>query len=307
MNDLYGLVNGRFPRETAPVRLSDLTTWRVGGPAVCFDASSEEVLSSFLGFAEDTGTPWVVLGGGSNILASDRGCDEVVVRLTGALAAVSWSGDGGERVADCGAGARLPSLSGAACTRGAAGLEFAIGIPGTVGGAVFMNAGAYGSSFSDHVSEVSVLEQGGEKRIIEAADCGFGYRSSMFQEKRVVVTSARLRLRRGDPAILRSEARRILRVRREKFPLDMPNAGSVFRRPDEDVPPGRLIEEAGLKGRTVGGAMVSRKHANFIVNTGEATSEDIAELIGTVKETVLVRFGILLREEVRYLGSGPLR
>lgn len=288
-----------------PVGMADLkrlTTWRTGGPALVAEVSSVEELSLVLRACREMDAPWFVLGLGSNVLASDSGCRQLVIRLAGAMRSHSWSDLDGVPVLRCGAGAHLPSLSGAACTRGAAGLEFAVGIPGTVGGAVFMNAGAYGGSISMLVSTVTVLDREGLQRIIPVEECGFGYRRSRFQEERAVIAAVELRLEPGDPAVLRSEARRVLELRRRRFPLEYPNAGSVFRKPSGDAPPGRLIEEAGLKGRKEGGAMVSPLHANFIVNTGNATSSDIRRLIDLVRDTVYRNSGVMLEEEIRYLG-----
>ncbi len=300
--DLLKLLDERSA-EVSEERLSCLTTWRTGGPAVVVTAGTAGMLAGILDLTFEEGIPWFVLGQGSNVLAADSGCTELVIRLGGELTSHTWSREGVMWELSCGGGAHLPSVSGAACTRGAAGLEFAVGIPGTVGGAVFMNAGAYGSSVSRTISGVKVLDRHGSVRIIPGEECGFGYRHSIFQDEKLIIVSAVLRLGSGDPEALRSEARRILALRRDRFPLEYPNAGSVFRKPADDIPPGRLIEDAGLKGRTVGGAMVSRKHANFIINTGSATSDDIRKLIDVVRKTVLDFSGITLEEEIRYLGG----
>ncbi len=260
------------------------------------------MLADLLGLTFREGIPWFILGQGSNVLASDSGCREVIIRLSGDMAETAWHRSEKGWNIIIGGGVHLPVLSGVACNRGASGLEFAIGIPGTVGGAVFMNAGAYGNSISDFLKSVSVLDYRGSGNIIVGEECCFGYRFSRFQKERAVITGVELSLGIDDPASLRSEGKRILELRRKKFPLQYPNAGSVFRKPDEGVPPGKLIEDAGLKGRTVGGARVSCKHANFIINTGKATSDDIAELIDIVREYVLASSGILLKEEIRYLG-----
>ncbi|MFO8182971.1 MAG: UDP-N-acetylmuramate dehydrogenase [Candidatus Aegiribacteria sp.] len=299
---LLRLIEENCPGAAERVLLSSLTTWRTGGPAVSVQVRSEEMLAGLLELAWREGIPWYVLGRGSNVLADDRGCEELVIRLGGQLHRSRWNRNGGYWTLRSGAGVRLPSMSGAACTRGASGLEFAVGIPGTVGGALFMNAGAYGSRISNPLVRLTALDRKGSRHIIEEKDCRFGYRSSRFQEEDWIITGAEFRLEREDPALLRREARRILQVRRDKFPLEYPNAGSVFRKPPEGIPPGKLIEDAGLKGLSAGGAMVSPKHANFIVNTGTATSKDIAELVNRVREAVLARTGITLKEEIRYLG-----
>lgn len=298
----FRLLTESFPADVEIQQLRGLTTWQTGGPAVSVTATSCGMLADLLGLTASEGIPWFILGQGSNVLASDSGCREVIIRLSGDMSETVWHRSEKGWGLKTGGGVRLPSLSGAACSRGASGLEFAIGIPGTVGGAVFMNAGAYGNSISDFLKSVSVLDYRGSANIIVEDECCFGYRSSRFQKERAVITGIELSLGIGDPTVLRSEGKRILELRRKKFPLNYPNAGSVFRKPDEGIPPGKLIEDAGLKKRTVGGAMVSGKHANFIINTGKATSDDIAELIDVVRESVLDFSGILLKEEIRYLG-----
>lgn len=284
------------------MQLSELTTWRTGGPAVSVTVTSTGMLADLLALTFKEGISWFILGQGSNVLASDAGCGEVIIRLFGDMSKIRWRPLESGWVLKSGGGVHLPSLSGAACSRGAAGLEFAIGIPGTVGGAVFMNAGAYGNSISDCLKSVSVLDFRGSENIIDRDECCFGYRFSRFQDEKTVITGVEMLLGVDDPGVLRSEGKRILDLRRKKFPLQHPNAGSVFKKPEEGIPPGKLIEDAGLKGKTAGGAMVSEKHANFIINTGDATSADIAELIDTVREVVFEKSGILLKEEIRYLG-----
>ncbi len=298
----FSLLREHFPGNIDILQLSELTTWQIGGPAVCITATSSGMLADLLGLTAKEGIPWFILGLGSNVLASDEGCREVIIRLSGGFAQTAWHRAGSSWDLTVGGGVHLPSLSGAACSRGASGLEFAIGIPGTVGGAVFMNAGAYGNSVADSLKSVTVLDYRGSANIIPGEECCFGYRSSRFQEERTIITGATMSLESGDPAVLRSEGKRILSLRRKKFPLQYPNAGSVFRKPDEGISPGKLIEDAGLKGKTVGGAEVSSRHANFIINTGKATSNDILELIDIVRESVLACSGILLKEEIRYLG-----
>jgi UDP-N-acetylmuramate dehydrogenase len=187
---------------------------------------------------------------------------------------------------------------------GASGLQFAAGIPGTLGGALVMNAGAYGTEISRLVRTVAVRRPDGGREVLEAGECRFGYRTSRFQEERVVVESAELLLASADPDVLRREAVDVLELRRRKLPLGWPNAGSVFRRPDDDHPPGRLIEQSGLKGFSVGGAEVSTLHANFVVNKGGASSGDVIAVIEAVRERVLSDSGISLQEEVVYMPRG---
>ncbi len=296
----------RFPELASDLALRDFTTWRVGGPATALRPRSMGELSDALGLLGEEGVPWFVLGRGSNVLAPDLGYDGAVILLSGALATVAWRRTGSGFVVEAGAAAPLPPLAGAACMKGAGGLSFAAGIPGTVGGAACMNAGAYGSSLSGLVESLEAIGPGGTVRAFSAEECRFGYRSSSFQSGEWVVARARLLLPEADPACLRAEAAGHLRKRRETLPLDMPSAGSVFRRPSGDRPPGRLIEEAGLKGLICGGAMVSRKHANFIVNTGGATSADIVRLIDIIRDRVEAASGTTLVEEIVYMGGRDL-
>lgn len=289
---------GGLPRTEL---LRDLTTWRIGGPAAVLDAPGPGVLADALGAAGEAGLPVFVLGRGSNLLAPDEGWGGLVIRLCGAFSEVRWLRTDGGWTVEAGAAARLPGLSGAACMRGASGLAFAAGIPGSLGGAVYMNAGAHGSSISALAREVTTLSGSGEARV-PAAECGFGYRTSAFAGSGTVVTGVVLSLGPGDPAALRAEASAILRRRRETLPLDLPNAGSVFRRCGE-APPGRLIEECGLKGLSRGGAQVSRRHANFIVNTGAATAADVGCLVEIVRSEVERMTGVGLVEEIVRLGG----
>lgn len=293
---------GGLPRTEL---LRDLTTWRIGGPAAVVDASGPGVLADALGAAVEEGLPVFVLGRGSNLLAPDEGWGGLVIRLCGAFSEVRWLEGAEGCTVEAGAAARLPGLAGAACMRGASGLAFAAGIPGSLGGAVYMNAGAHGSSISDLVREVRTLSVSGEARV-PASECGFGYRTSAFAGSGAVVTGVVLALGPGDPAELRAEASAILRRRRETLPLDLPSAGSVFRRCGE-APPGRLIEECGLKGLSRGGAQVSRRHANFIVNTGGATAADVGCLVEVVRNEVRRMTGVRLVEEIVRLGGegGP--
>ncbi len=301
---LLKLMRERFPEETSLRSLREMTTWKTGGSAVVVDAASMEMLSSILSVAVSEGFQWTVLGMGSNVLAPDHGCERLIIRLSGDFRGSLWTESGDCMGLRCGGGVHLPSISVNACTRGASGFGFAVGIPGTVGGAVFMNAGAYGSCMADLIRSVTVLDYSGSVRIVEPGDCGFDYRTSRFQNDGSIIAEAEFLFRKGDPGELRSQARRTLQMRREKFPLEYPNAGSVFRRPDQGIPPGKLIQDAGLKGETVGGAMVSVKHANFIINTGEALSADIAQLVRLVKDRVFESSGIMLHEEIRYLCEG---
>lgn len=295
-------VRDRFGSMVSTVPLRDATTWRIGGPGLVLDLPGVDALSEALSLAESTGVPWFVLGRGSNVLAADEGYDGMVVRLSGRLAGYSIRRRGRGYVMQAGGGASLPSAAGAACMAGATGLEFACGIPGTIGGAVFMNAGAYGGSMSDLVTVVTAVSPDGSVVRLDGVDCGFGYRDSVFQRRRMVVAGVELYMPEGDVFDIRREASRLLDERRHKYPLDLPNAGSVFKRPPDGPPPGRLLEDAGMKGVREGDAEVSPVHANFIVNRGRATAAEVRRLIERARKAVLKRSGISLEEEIRYLG-----
>lgn len=288
-----------FPRHSRVIPLERLTTWRIGGPCAVIFPDTPGLLFEVMEWVGETGVPWTMIGRGSNLLAPTRGWEGVAVRLDGELSSHSFLGCR----ATAGGGASLPNLAGAACSRGLQGLVFAVGIPGTLGGAVFMNAGAYGESMAGIVREARVALPGGGERVFSREECGFDYRTSVFQSTPGALYRVSLELSTGDRERLRSEAAEILDRRREKFPLGVPNAGSVFRRPFQGPPPGRLLEDCGLKGFCFGGARFSPVHANFIENTGGATSEDVLNLIGEARRRVLEATGIELHEEIRILGG----
>jgi len=291
----------RYPDLFRVISLSEHTTWGIGGPCIAAVAGSSGELRCALGIIRDESLAWTVLGRGSNTLAPSSGWDGVAVMLNGDLSRYTFNGE----TLHAGGGAPLPSMAGAACSKGLSGLAFAVGIPGTVGGAVFMNAGAYGSCIADTIRLVEVMDPEGTIQTLSAGQCLFDYRTSIFQRKRWIVTgiTADLTYTAADAGKLRQEALGYLRLRRSRFPLHAANAGSVFKRPPEGPPPGKLIEDCGLKGFRIGGAMVSCLHANFIENTGGATSDDVLMLMDRVVARVLERTGIELEREIRILGE----
>ncbi len=296
------LINIHFPAIGRITALRELTTWKIGGESVIVSPRSAGELSSVIIFLEGQSIPWLVLGGGSNVLASDSGCDEVVIKLPNDYEKTIREKSGDGWCVEIGGGVQLPSFAQNACSKGVGGLVFAVGIPGTLGGAVFMNAGAYGSSMADVVSRVMAVYPDGQTRVFSNEECGFSYRRSRFQEEKAVITQVNLELKAESPDRLKRESAEILKLRSEKLPLDFPNAGSVFKRPEENIPPGKLIEDCGLKGMSIGGAEVSRRHANFIVNKGNASAKDVYKLIETVRKTVQEKTEILLIPEVRFIG-----
>jgi len=284
------------------VMLSGMTTMHVGGPAdVVVTPYGLEQTKMVIGLLVREDVPWVILGRGSNVLASDIGYDGVVVRVSENLQNVRTEGE--KIIAQ--AGATLGSIARVAAAKGLAGMEFASGIPGTLGGGLYMNAGAYGGELKDIVTLVRVLDMTGQVLELSAEEMQFGYRTSILQKKTWVVLEAELQLQKGDPAQIRARMKELSRKRREKQPLDRYSSGSTFKRPEGNFA-GALIEQAGLKGYAVGGAMVSEKHAGFVINTGEATSQDVIELIHQIMVRVKETSGVQLEPEVRYLAPGGL-
>ncbi len=278
--------------------MSRHTTFRVGGPAdVLFLPESEEQLLQALSIAREAGVPCFVIGNGSNLVVKDGGIRGLVIALGEGMAAIARAGE----TLTAWAGVSLARVSAYAQASGLSGLEFASGIPGTLGGGCAMNAGAYGGQLSDVLVDVRVLLDG-EVRTLTVEEMQMGYRTSLPLRRGGIVISARFALTPDDPEAIAARMRELNARRRDKQPLNYPSAGSTFKRP-EGYFAGALIEQAGLKGKRVGGAQVSEKHAGFIVNTGGATAADILTLIGTVQDEVADRFGVRLETEVRILGE----
>ncbi len=278
--------------------MSEHTTFKVGGPADLYvipeDAGEvREVLRA----CDEAGVERFVLGRGSDLLVSDEGYRGVIVAVADGLTGVAV--DGTEIT--CQAGVDLREASEMACELGLSGLEFACGIPGSVGGACFMNAGAYGGCIADVLKCVRVVTPDGSVDTIDAADLELGYRRSRVASDGLVVLSATFDLEKGDPEKIRATMDDLMRQREEKQPLALPSAGSTFKRP-EGYFAGKLIMDAGLQGYRVGGAEVSRKHAGFVVNVGGATAADVHAVIEHVQDEVERQFGVRLQPEVRFLG-----
>lgn len=276
--------------------MSRHTTFRIGGPArrMAFP-ETEADLAGLLDLAWRENYPYTVIGNGSNILAADEGLDRLVIN-TSRMDTVTVVGD----LVHALAGVSLARVAVAAQKAGLTGLEFAHGIPGTLGGAVFMNAGAYDGEMCQVVERLRAWVPGKGVVTLEGKDCGFGYRHSVFQENGAVVLMAELRLKRGDGEAVRARMEELIAKRRKSQPLELPSAGSTFKRPTGYFA-GTLIDQCGLKGTAVGGAQVSEKHAGFIVNTGGATCADVLGLIEKVQETVREQAGVELEPEVRLL------
>lgn len=276
------------------------TTFRVGGPAeVLVRPSSIEQITELTTMLQQLGIPFLLLGNGSNVLVGDGGIRGVVIQLGDGFAECSVEGT----VMTAQAGIKLSRLAATAMEHRLTGLEFAAGIPGTLGGALYMNAGAYGGEMKQVVEEVTYLNAGGEVCRIGGADCHFGYRTSIFEEDPdLLILGCRLRLAEGDKAEIRGTMDELAKQRMEKQPLNFPSAGSTFKRP-QGAFAGKLIQDAGLMGFRVGGASVSEKHAGFVVNDQNATAKEIQTLIQEVQRRVQEDSGFLLEPEVRFLGE----
>ena len=275
------------------VPLKDFTTWNVGGPARFFcQPDSKSQLIRALAFSRDKELNLKVIGNGSNLLVRDQGFDGMVVRLGPNFGTVTRLG----RRLSVAAGTPLYRLAAAASEAGSSCFNFLTGIPGTVGGGIVMNAGAFGWTISDYLREITYIDSGGNlHKESVTTDC-FNYRSSPFQKSERVIVEACFEL---DFQVTQPDMGKILKDRREKFPYDKPSAGSVFRNPTTvEATAGQLLDKAGAKGLTVGDAVVSHKHANFILNKGHATAKNIQKSIDILREKVYKEFGVTLVTEV---------
>lgn len=274
------------------------TTFRIGGPADLFAAPvTEEGVAKVVRICREKNYPFYVLGNGSNLLVSDDGYRGLILQLYRNFSEITVDG---EEIA-VQAGAMLSVIAKRALEHGLTGFEFASGIPGTIGGAVVMNAGAYGGEMKDVLTEVTVLTQDNEIITVPAKELDLGYRYSVVPEKGWIVLGAKLRLAAGDTAAIRARMEELKEQRVTKQPLEYPSAGSTFKRP-EGYFAGKLIQDAGLRGFSVGDAQVSEKHCGFVVNKGNATAADVLELMKQVSEKVNEQFGVTLEPEVKMLG-----
>jgi len=279
--------------------MSRHTSFRVGGPAarMAFPVNAEQVVL-LQGLAEDCGIRPLVIGNGTNLLVSDAGIDNLVID-TSEMNTIHMEEDGVTVTAY--AGVSLARLADFACKQGLTGLEFAHGIPGTLGGAVCMNAGAYGGEMKQVIDSVALLDPEEGIQVLSCEEMDFGYRHSLLDEHpEYIVLSASVKLTPGDPETIRETMRELMGKRKASQPLEWPSAGSTFKRP-EGYFAAALIDQCGLKGLTVGGAQVSEKHAGFVINQGGATCADVLELIRQVQERVLAEKGVRLEPEVRII------
>lgn len=274
------------------------TTFRVGGPADVLVQPDETALAAILALCRQYHVPYSFIGNGSNLLVGDKGIRGVVIEMTDPMGNIEV--DGTQITAQ--AGAMLSKIANTAASNGLGGMEFAAGIPGSVGGAVVMNAGAYGGEMKDIIERVYVLDENGAQLELDRDALDLGYRHSCIPDKKYIVTKVVLELVPRDEAEIRSKMKELNEKRAEKQPLQYPSAGSTFKRP-EGYFAGKLIMDAGLRGYQVGGAQVSEKHCGFVINKGDATAADICQLMQDVADKVQAQFGVVLEPEVKMIGE----
>ncbi len=277
--------------------MSKHTTFKIGGPADIYVEPSIVQVVPLIKLLKKQAIPFMVIGNGSNLLVSDDGIEGVVISFAKPAADIQI--DGTSITAE--AGAMLSSVANQAAAAGLTGLEFASGIPGSIGGAVYMNAGAYGGEIKDVLTSVTILTPEFDLVELTPEDLDLSYRHSSLMEKGGIVLSAKLELQLGDSQAIKAQIEDIRQQRINKQPLNFPSAGSTFKRP-EGYFAGKLIDDAGLRGYTVGGAQVSNKHCGFVVNTGDATCADVLKLMSDVDDIVFDKFGVHLAPEVRIIG-----
>ena len=279
--------------------MSQHTTFRIGGPADVFVMPENyEQIREVLRLCKEEKLPFFVLGNGSNLLVSDSGYRGVIIQMDRNMEEIRLDG---EEIHAC-AGALLSSVAVAARNASLTGFEFAGGIPGTIGGAAEMNAGAYGGELKDVLKEVTVMTREGEILTIPAEKMEMGYRTSIIKTAGYLVLEAVISLKKGDEEAIRATMKDLSERRTEKQPLDYPSAGSTFKRP-EGYFAGKLIMDSGLRGYRVGGAQVSEKHCGFVINAGGATAEDVRSLMDHVIRVVREKYGVTLEPEVKFLGD----
>ena len=301
MMDQYHVLVDRLGHKNVLLqeRMDQHTTFRIGGPADCFVLpENEDQLVETVSFCRQEQLPFYLMGNGSNLLVGDGGFRGVIIQLQRNFNHVDCS----KGLIRAQAGAMLSSIARLALHEGLTGFEFASGIPGTLGGAVIMNAGAYGGEMKNVIVSVRMLMPDGQIREFSGDEMAFGYRTSRAAQEQAIVLSAALQLQSGKRDEILSQMETLRSKRIEKQPLDLPSAGSTFKRPVGYFA-GKLIMDAGLAGFSVGGAQVSPKHCGFVVNTGDATAADVRELMDQVQKKVWKEFQVMLEPEVKMLGE----
>ena len=284
-------------KENEPMSLH--TTFKIGGAADLFaSVAAETELISLVKLARREGIPFMIMGNGSNMLVGDGGIRGLVIQIGSSFSECEINGT----EIDAKAGVLMSKIAALAARASLTGFEPMSGIPGTLGGGIFMNAGAYGGEMSQVVKSVKYIDRDGNIHTADTSECGFGYRKSIFSSGDKYIISARLSLRQGNEDDIRDAMADYNKRRSDKQPLSYPSAGSTFKRPEGHFA-GKLIQDAGLMGYSIGGAQVSEKHAGFVINTGGATASDVLALIEHIQKTVMDKFGIMLEPEIRLTGE----
>lgn len=290
-----------IPNLQTNILLAPYTTFKIGGPAKYFVVvKTKQELAHALAEARIAGEKWFILGSGSDILVSDNGFNGLVIKAE--LRDVEID-DETHRVRAA-AGVRMSSLITQCAQQGLHGLEFAIGVPATVGGAVWANLGARGSEMKERILNVTIIDDRGVERVLTQEECAFHYRDSIFKHKRYTIVDALFQLTPGDKKTIQGRVQELSKLRKDTQDVGAQCAGCVFRNPKDqtETPAAKLIDNLGLKGFAIGGAQVSPIHANFIINTGTATAEDVITLISYIKQQVRDKKGVQLMEEIEYIG-----
>ncbi len=295
---IYDLATSLGCKAEYDVPMSEYTTFKIGGKvSLMVTPDSDENLAAIIRECKSLGIKPMIIGNGSNMLITDKGLETVVINMCRADGKITYLGDG---IIECDAGVSMSKLCNFALDNELTGLEFAFGIPGTAGGAAYMNAGAYGGEMKDVLVSCMHIDNEGNFGEISGDDLLLGYRTSAYEHNGYVITKLILKLSKGNKEEIKAKMHELLQRRKDKQPLEYPSAGSTFKRP-EGYFAGALIEQCGLKGASVGGAQVSEKHAGFVINKGGATSDDVMNLIKYVQKTVLDETGVMLEPEVRLI------
>jgi UDP-N-acetylmuramate dehydrogenase len=281
--------------------MKEHTSFKIGGPAECLiKAETVEEIQNILNICKINQIPLTVIGNGSNILVKDKGIKGIVLKIE--IKKITIVGDEEKTIITVGSGNKLGEIAQKLLKQGIAGFEFASGIPGTIGGAIKMNAGAHGSEMKDIIKTITYIDKDGKITKINNNEAKFEYRSSIFAKEKYIILEAELQLKKGKKEEIQNKMREYANFRKEKQPIEYPSAGSVFKR-GEDFITAMLIDECGLKGYQIGGAQISEKHAGFIINNGNATAEDVIKLIEYTKEQVYNKFGKIIKTEIEIIGE----
>ncbi len=303
IKEIYEHLRERIPESNIHMQepMNKHTSFKIGGVADIFvKVSVVETLREIIEFAKEKQIPVTIMGNGSNLLVKDKGIRGITIQMD--IQDMQIKEEADKVFVKVGSGVKLGMLAAKLQKEGIAGLEFASGIPGTIGGGIRMNAGAYGKEFKEIVVDATCMKEDGSIVTLQNEDIDFSYRHSRFVQSRDIILQATLALQKGESEAIKEKMTLYNQKRKEKQPIDMPSAGSTFKRGTNYIS-AQLIDQAGLKGYQVGGAMVSTKHAGFVVNTGNATAEDVMQLVEDVIKTVYEKFGKVLELEVEIVGE----